>query len=215
MSNTIRVLIADNHPLTRADIRASLAAESDMLLLGEATTSDEARQLCQQLRPDVLLLSSALAKPSLMKMVVELQRHCPATKILILADECNDICRVCIPRLMSIGGYGCLLKEEATSQTVIMAIRNAMQGIISFSQLIVEKLIQQGTAPALAAEACLTGRELEVLQLLTHGLYNREIASELGIAERTVEFHVSNILGKLGMPSRVEAAVWATENHIM
>jgi len=215
MSKTIRVLVADDHPLTRADIRASLAVESDMKLLGEATTKKEARKLCRQLQPDVLLLSSNLAKPSLMKMVVELQHRCPATKILVLADECNDICRVCIPRLMALGGHGCLLKDGTKSQTVVMPIRNAMQGILSFSQLIVEKLIKQGTAPTLTAEVCLTNRELDVLQLLTHGSHNREIASELGIAERTVEFHVSNILGKLGMPSRVDAAVWATENNIL
>jgi len=121
-------LVADDHPLTRADIRASLDAESDMMLLGEASTGKEAGQLCRQLQPDMLLLSSNLAKPSLMKMVVELQHHCPATKILVLADECNDICRVCIPRLMTLGGHGCLLRDGITSQTVVMSIRNAMHG---------------------------------------------------------------------------------------
>lgn len=206
--------MADDHPLARADIRASLAIESDLRLLGEATTDDETRRLCQQLQPDVLLLASNLAKSSLLKMLVELQKLCPSMKILMLTDECTDICRVCIPRLMASGGYGCLLKNGTTSQAVILAIRNAMQGVISFRQLLVEKLIEEGTTPALAAEACLTKREVEVLQLITRGLYNKAIARELGITERTVEFHVSNILAKLGLPSRVQAAVWATENNI-
>ena len=214
MSKIISVLVADDHPSARADIRASLAIESDLTLLGEATTADEARQLSKQLQPDVLLLATSLATPSLREMLVDLQRHCPAMKILILADECTDICRVCIPRLMAAGGYGCLLKNGTTSRAVVIAIRNAMQGMISFRQLLVEKLIREGTAPVLAAQAYLTKREVEVLQLITRGLYNKAIASELGITERTVEFHVSNILGKLGMPSRVEAAVWASENKL-
>jgi DNA-binding NarL/FixJ family response regulator len=215
MSKIIDVLVADDRPSARADIRASLAVESDLSLIGEATTNDETRRLCQKLQPDVLLLATSLATPSLREMLVDLQRHCPATKILILADECTDICRVCIPRIMAAGSYGCLLKDGTTSRAVVIAIRNAMQGMISFRQLLVEKLIQEGTAPALAAQACLTKREVEVLQLIARGLYNRTIAGKLGITERTVEFHVSNILGKLRMPSRVEAAVWAIENNII
>ena len=160
-------------------------------------------------------MASNIAQPSLLQTLNAMEQSCPNMKILIIANELNDICSI---RNLVSGGKGIckgvILKDE--NPTVLdLAIRNAIQGISSFSQKILNSLVSQSLdVSPIGPTKNLTKRETAVLKLLTGGNSNKEIGLRLRITQRTVEFHVSNILQKLGVSTRVEAAVWTTLQNV-
>ncbi|MGB0386323.1 MAG: LuxR C-terminal-related transcriptional regulator [Ardenticatenaceae bacterium] len=213
MSKPISVLLADNHPLTRVGIRAILRAEGDLRLLGEATTSWQVQELCRTLCPDVLLLTLDIAgQIPIEELLADLRQYCPKVKVLLLATHSSQMC---ILSLIKRGVVGYLLKSE-TPEAIILAVRSAMSGGTWLSRAAVEKMIQpKGNGSYSLAPRDFTKRENQVLQLIVRGMSNKQIAKKLHVTERTAEFHVSNILRKLGFASRVEAAVWAKEQGMM
>lgn len=206
----IRILLAENQPLIRTAIRACLASENDFRLLGETACTDEMESLCLQFEPDVLLLSANLVKSEITETLNYIHDHCPRIKVLVLVDDC---CHDCVDALTSDGAVGCILKDE-TPEAIIFAIRNAMEGVSSLSRSVVSTLIRQAKEAPPPEKVSLTARETAVVKLIAQGFINKEIGVQLQISKRTVEFHVSNILTKLNVSSRVEAAVWATSYDI-
>jgi DNA-binding NarL/FixJ family response regulator len=206
----IRVLVADDHPLMRAGIRAQLAIEHDMILAGEAVDGHAVRQLGQELDPDVVLLDLSMPGPPVLETIAYLRQHHPKLKIIILtAYDDEAFVRGIVPH---VAGY--VLKDE-TTEAVTRAIRTVMQGDTWFSRSVVDKLIQLNTEkPFQVNEPALTKREWEVLRLLAQGCSNLQIAEMLSIAERTVRFHLRNICDKIGACSRIEAALWAARQRV-
>jgi DNA-binding NarL/FixJ family response regulator len=206
MTEAIRVLLADDHPLVRAGIRSVLTAEEDIALVGEAADGDQVQRLCQELEPDILLLDLNMPGPPPFETVAYLRQHCPAVKVLVLTAYDDD---AYVRGLTAAGVAGYVLKDEAV-ETVVRAIRVVVQGKSWFSQPVVEKLVRLKTE-----EAVLTDRERQILSLIAQGRNNSQIAVELDLAEQTVRNYVSQIYTKLGVDTRVQAVVWARERGLV
>jgi DNA-binding NarL/FixJ family response regulator len=208
----IRVLLADDHPLVRTGIRSALSAAADVVLVAEATTGDEAQQMCQHHLPDVLLLDLHMPGPPPLETVRALQTHTPLVKILILTAYDDD---VYVKDMLRAGVAGYILKDVAT-ESIVQAIYTVAQGGTWLSQSIAEKLVQWSTGePPQHVPASLSARETDVLRLVTAGRTNQEIGAQLSISEKTVEKHLREIFIKLGVVSRVEAAVRAVRENLV
>jgi len=203
MSKTIRVLLADDHPLVRTGIRATLMIEPDLLLVGEAINGHEAQRLCQELQPDILLLDLNMPGPPPGETITAVHEHSPQTYVIVLTAYDDD---AYVRGMVAAGVAGYVLKDEA-SEVLVRAIRAVMQGDTWFSRPILEKLLHHVSASAEVSN--LTARELEVLRLVATGKTNQEIAIALAISVKTVEKHLGEVFVKLGVASRVEAAVQA------
>ena len=207
MTKTIRVLLADDHPTLRLGLRVLLDQAPDVEVVGEAEEGEEALAQIEALQPDVAVLDCKL--PGLSGMEVAAAIVSKGLPVRVLALSAYDDERY-LQGMLKAGAVGYLLKEEAPPN-IVAAVRAAARGE------------QRWTADQLArarrwqeeVEAMwerLTEREREVLALVAERKSNKEIAQTLSVSERTVEFHMSNILDKLRLSSRVEAAVWAKEH---
>ncbi|MEZ4706722.1 MAG: response regulator transcription factor [Caldilineaceae bacterium] len=207
MSEKIRIVLADDHPLIRTGIRTTLNIEDDFDVVGEATNSDEVRALCQKHKPDILLLDLNMPGASAVHTVRYLKENFPGLKILILTAY-DDEAYIRGMTMLGIEGY--LLKDEAPN-TVIRAVRAVMEGHSWFSRTILDKLIHIQPSIYSTTEQ-LTTREQDLLTMLSRGLDNIGIAKELNLAEQTVRNYLSRLYSKLGIASRNEAIVWAIKN---
>jgi len=198
MAEPIRVLLADDHALVRAGLRALLAAEPDLDLVGEATTGDEARELCAALRPAVLLLDLRMPGPPATATVPWVRAHCPATRVVMLTAHHED---AWVRGLLDLGAAGYVLKDDALD-AIPQAVRVVAAGGRWVSPAVLPALLRPS---ADVAPEALTPREREVLALVAGGRTSKEIGAALGIGTRTAEFHVKNLLAKLGSRTRAEA----------
>ncbi len=207
MSENIRVLIADDHPLIREGLRGLLAAEPDLELVGEAADGSEAVEKTNQLRPDVVLLDLLMPVKSGIEAIIEIKEKDPAARILVLTSFADD--EQVFPALRA-GALGYLLKDSSP-QDLLRAIRSVYRGESSLHPAIARRLVLQFSQPAVDStpENPLTQREVEVLKLVAEGLSNQNIADELFVSERTVGKHVGNILEKLHLANRTQAALYA------
>jgi DNA-binding NarL/FixJ family response regulator len=206
------VLLADDHPLVRTGIRTALSVAPGVVLVAEATTGHEAQQLCQQYQPNVLLLDLHMPGPPPLETVRYVQTHTPLVRVLILTAYDDD---VYVKDMLRVGVAGYILKDVAT-ESIVQAIYTVAQGGTWLSQSIAEKLVQWSTGvhpPRSSANLSL--RETEVLRLVTAGKTNQEIGGHLAISEKTVEKHLREIFVKLGVTSRVEAAVRAVRENLV
>ncbi len=197
-TNRITVLLADDHTVVREGLRALLAAETDIEVIGEAANGREAVALAQQLLPAVLVMDILMPRLNGVEATRQIRQLCPATRILILTARSEDRY---IQQATALGIAGYLLKQ-ASARTVCAAIRDVHQGRKAFSPSIACRLPHQcadhcGTC--VYREACLTEREVEVLQLVAEGLPNKQIAPELGLSIRTVEKHRGALTRKLNI----------------
>ncbi len=213
-SELIRVIIADDHPVVRAGIRTLLDKEPDLYVVGEIGEGGQVEEITCQQEPDVLVLDINMPDLAPLEITRRLRSCCPATQILILTAYDDD---AYVTGLLSAGATGYLLKEEALD-TLVTAIRAVAHGQSWLSQRIAGRLARKAIfrAGGTTVEAgLLTPREREVLRLLALGLDNDEIAMKLVISRRTVQNHVSNIYGKLGLDSRAEAVLYAIRHGLV
>lgn len=212
MTELIRVMIADDHPIVRQGLDVVLAAQPDMELVAEATNGEEAVRLAQQLRPDIIVMDLQMPVMDGLTAIGHIDKTCPDTRILVLTSFPDDNN---VFMAIKSGAMGFLLKDSPP-ENLLEAIRTVYQGESALHPTIARKLVQEIKRPPELppAEQPLTPRELEVLQLLARGLSNREIADELGVSVRTITTHVRNVLDKLHLANRTQAALYALEQGI-
>lgn len=203
----IRVLLTDDHSIVRKGIRALLATESDIEVAGEASDGLEAVAMEEKLRPDVILMDMVMPKLDGIEAIRRITARRPGARILVLTSFAAD--EKVFPAIKA-GALGYLLKDSAPEE-LVEAIHQVYKGQPSLHPTIARKLLDELSRPASRPPTPdpLTERELEVLRLVARGKSNRQIADDMVISEATVRTHVSNILSKLHLASRTEAALYA------
>lgn len=207
MTEPIRIFIADDHALVRSGIQALLETLDDLVVVGEAADGQEAVTAMLDLRPDVILMDLEMPILDGIGAIERIMARWPDARILVLTSFATDD-RV-FPAVKA-GALGYLLKDSGPD-ALVQAIRQVNRGESSLHPRIARKLMQELARPAAQTPTAdpLTPREVEVLQLIAQGLGNQEIADKLVISEPTVRSHVSNILSKLHLASRTQAALYA------
>jgi len=207
MGEQIRVLIADDHAIVRKGIRALLATETDIAVVGEAEDGRQAVAEVERLDPDIVLMDLVMPEVDGIEAIRQIKSRQLEVRILVLTSFAAD--DKVFPAIKA-GALGYLLKDSSPEE-LIRAIHQVYRGESSLHPMIARKLLQELSRPAdqPPAPEPLTEREVEVLQLVAQGHSNQSIADQLVISEATVRTHVSNILGKLHLASRTQAALYA------
>src|SRR5438445_2944435 len=199
----IRILIADDHEVVRQGLRVSLGVDPSLEVVGEAADGAEAVRLAQRLHPDVVLMDLRMPEMDGIAATELIRRELPDTEVVALTSVLEDASVVGAVRA---GAIGYLLKDTRAPE-LRRAIKAAAAGQVQLSLSAAARLMWEVKTPE--RPEALSERELDVLRLLARGLANKEISRDLGIAEKTVKTHVSSILGKLGVQSRTQAALYA------
>ena len=208
MTNPIKVLVVDDHLIVRRGIRALLATESNIEAVGEATNGKEAIAQTESLKPDVILMDLVMPEMDGIEAIGHITGRNPQARIVVLTSFATD--EKVFPAIKA-GALGYLLKDSAPDE-LVQAIRQVYRGESSLHPTIARKLLQELSRPPQQRPPTvepLTEREVAVLKLIAHGLSNQDIANQLVISEATVRTHVSNILSKLHLASRTQAALYA------
>ena len=199
----VRVLIADDHEIVRQGLRAFLELDPALDVVGDATNGRQAVRLAHRLRPDVVLMDLSMPELDGIAATQDIRRELPDTRVLVLTSVLEE---ASVRGAVRAGAIGYLLKDTRASE-LRQAIKAAAAGQVQLSPAAAARLMREVTAPERLET--LSERETGVLRLLAHGSANKQIARDLGIAEKTVKTHVSSILGKLGVQSRTQAALYA------
>ena len=212
MTDNIRVLIADDHPIVRQGLGVVLAAQPDMELVAEAKDGQEAVDLAQETQPDVIIMDLKMPIKDGLTAIKEIDQLLPAARILVLTSFPDDDS---VFRAIKGGAMGFLLKDSPPEQ-LLDAIRTVYAGESALHPSVARKLMQEIKTPTELppSEDPLTPRELDVLQCLAQGMSNKEIGAELSVSTRTVTTHVRNILDKLHLANRTQAALYAQQKGI-
>ncbi len=212
MTDTIRVLIADDHLLVRKGIASLLSTEDDIAVIGEVTNGKEAVAQAQALKPDVILMDIVMPEMDGIEATRQITASLPGTRVLVLTSFAAD--DKVFPAIKA-GALGYLLKASSPEE-LVLAIHRVHRGEPSLDPSVARRVLSEmvsGPKKPLSADP-LTERELEVLRLIARGCNNKEIAEQLVVADITVRTHVSNILGKLHLASRTQAALYALKKGI-
>lgn len=208
MSDVIRVFLADDHAVVRRGLEALIETQADMVVVGTAVDGEEAVQQVDRLSPDVILLDIQMPCKNGVTAIGEIKTAHPDARILVLTSFGDDDT---VFAAIKAGAMGYLLKDSSP-QELMQAIRHVYNGRASLHPDIALKVIQELNKPPAdlpLTDDPLTEREVEVLKLVARGLTNQEIADQLVVSERTVRTHLSNILGKLHLANRTQAALYA------
>lgn len=207
MKSVIRVLIADDHTIIRKGIKAVLEVVPDIELVGEARNGLEAVEQDAHLQPDVILMDLVMPDVDGIEAIRRIKQQRSEARILVLTTFAGE--DLVFPAIKA-GALGYHLKDSSPD-TLVEAIRQVYQGEPALHPAIARKVLQELLAPSEQPPTAdpLTHRELEVLRMLAQGWENREIAEKLVVSQATVRTHVSNILGKLHLASRTQAALYA------
>ena len=211
-SKPIRVLIADDHPVVRRGLRTLFSSEPGIEPVGEAVDGAEAVVMARSLQPDVILLDMVMPHKNGLEAINEIKQDNPEARILVLTSFAED--EKVFPAIKA-GALGYLLKDSSPEE-LLDAIRNVYHGQSSLHPTIARKLINELKRPSdsLPTQTTLTDREVDVLKLLAQGLTNHEIADKLVLSEWTVRTHVRNILDKLHLANRTQAALYALKEGL-
>jgi NarL family two-component system response regulator LiaR len=212
VSERIRVVLADDHSVVRGGIRALLEHEEEFQVIGEAADGERVVEMVKNSQPDVTLLDLMMPQKNGIDAIEEIRQGNPDARILVLTSYADDDK---VFAAIKAGAMGYLLKQTSAPE-LFQAIRDVYKGESSLHPMIARKLIRElnRPTPLPPADEPLTEREVEVLVFVAHGLSNQDIASRLVISERTVRTHVSNILSKLHLANRTQAALYALKEGL-
>ena len=206
-----RLVIADDHELARAGLRAMLTDQRGFALVGEASNGQEALQLCRRLRPDLALIDVRMPEMDGLTTCRAIKQECAATSVILITMHANTDY---LFEALKAGAAGYVLKD-LSQRELITTVQKVLHGESILNQGLMARLLQRLASEKPTREDLplgrLSPREREVLQLLTRGQTNREIARELTVSVSTVKIHVEHILAKLGVSDRTQAAVRAVE----
>lgn len=207
MNKPVRIVIADDHDLVRQGIRAFLETHADLRIVGEANDAASAAAVCQAETPDVALVDLVMPGGGI-EATRSIRASNPSVQVVLLTSF-EDVQQ--IVSAIQAGALSCLLKD-VDADALADALRKAAQGEAVLHPRIAARLmdaLRRGVEPGSGALESLSQRERETLALVAEGLSNQQIAERLGIGEKTVKTHVSNVLGKLNVSDRTQAAVYA------
>ena len=212
MSQPIRIFLADDHAVVREGLVALIETEDDMEVIGTGSNGEEAVRRILHFQPDVALLDLHMPRKSGLEAIVEIRDALPEARILVLTSFGDD---ENVFTAIKSGALGYLLKDTPPHE-LIQAIRSVYEGKSALHPDIALKVIQELNRPSDLPSTTdpLTEREVDILKQVARGLSNDEIAQSLVISERTVRTHVSNILGKLQLANRTQAALYALREGI-
>lgn len=213
-AETLRVLVADDHPIVRQGLELVINSQPDLSLVGQAADGAEAVKLYDRLNPDVIIMDLQMpVMDGLAAIKAIRQKPGRATHFLVLTSFPDDDTVI---EAIQAGASGVVMKD-APPEKLLDAIRAVAHGENALPTRVVQKLIErvQLASPQALPDYGLTPREVEVLKYLAAGLPNRDIADELSISIRTVTTHVRNILDKLGLDNRTQAALFAIEKGLV
>jgi NarL family two-component system response regulator LiaR len=212
MGQKIRILIADDHAIVREGLRALIATEPDLELVGEATDGIQAVSKAQTLKPDVILLDLMMPRLDGVEAINEIKKSWQEARIIVLTSFSDD---EKVFSAIRSGALGYLLKDSSPSD-LLQAISTVANGEGFLSPAIASKVMREINQPPKLPPTRdpLTEREVEILQLVAQGLTNDGIAEKLVVSERTVRTHVSNILAKLQLANRTQAALYALKEGL-
>ena len=211
----VRVLLVDDHALVRGGLRAVLGTTDDCVVVGEAATGEEAVEQALALRPDVVVMDLSMPGAGGVAATAALQEQLPSARVLVLTTFADD---GRVRAALGAGATGYLLKD-ATPDEVVRAVQAAARDEVPIDPRVAGALLPSQTVRHIGAPPpgpdgtpLLPPREREVLVRLARGLSNRQIATELGIAERTVKVHVGSVFRRIGVADRTSAALWARDH---
>lgn len=210
---TIRILIADDHAIVRKGLRTLITSEPGMEVVGEAADGIEVVERARSLGPDVILMDMMMPRQTGLEAIPQIKEEDPDARILVLTSFAED--DKIFPAIKA-GALGYLLKDSSPDQ-LLQAIHDVHRGESSLHPTIALKVIRELNRPTGLPPTAepLTEREVEVLKLVARGMTNQEMAAELVISERTVANHVGNILGKLHLANRTQAALYALREGLV
>jgi len=207
----IGVVLVDDHAVVREGIRSFLELQEGIEVVGEASDGAEAVRLAEELRPDVILMDLVMPRLDGVGAMRELRRRMPEIRVIVLTSFSDD--ERLLPAIQA-GAAGYLLKDVQPRE-LARAVRAAHAGEALLDPGVAARVVEAvAQRPGEDPDERLTAREREVLELLGRGLPNKLIARELGVAEKTVKTHVSNVLAKLGVADRTQAALYAARARV-
>lgn len=214
--NPIRLVIADEHPIFRQDLRRSLESEPGVHIIGEASDADGALQLARQAKPDILLVDFALSQRFELKNQNEYASHLPPVRVVVTVVAID---KTHVVEAFRLGAHGLVLKQS-TPAVLLKSIRSVMAGEYWLEResvgVLVEALresLTHGNGKKSPKDYGLTRREVDIITKIAGGRSNKEVGEEFAISERTVKHHLTNIFGKVGVSSRLQLALFAVNQH--
>lgn len=207
----IRVMLVDDHAVVRSGLAAFLLAYDDLELVGEASSGQEALELCESKHPDVIMMDLVMPGMDGAEATGLIRQQCPQVQVIALTSfKEQDL----VEGAIKAGAISYLLKDVSADE-LAEAIRAAAKGTPTLAPEAAQVLIRATRKPERKLGVDLTGREREVLSLMIEGMNNKQIAEELVVSVSTIKFHVSSVLAKLEASSRTEAVSYALKNKIL
>ncbi|NIV30923.1 MAG: response regulator, partial [Anaerolineae bacterium] len=205
----IRVLVVEDHAVVREGLCSLLTARYGVQVIGEAADGIEAVEKARALQPDVILMDLVMPRMTGLEAILKIREEDPDARILVLTSSAEE---AKVSAVIKAGAMGYLLKDSSADD-LALAIQNVHRGNVSLPQELIQKMMSGlwGDSDDAPPKEELTRRELDVLKCVAQGMSNAEIAEALTVSLPTVHSHVHNLLGKLNMTSRTQAALYAVE----